>query len=104
MQKISSEEELKAILEKIFSKENSETILDRNTKALFSTMDAIEFTSREEEILKEIILGKSNQEIASMFDLGVSTVRFHRANIFEKAGVHSAAELTAWYLGVKGAI
>lgn len=52
-------------------------------------------TPREREVLNGIVAGHRNKSIAS--DLGISerTVETHRANIMQKSGVHSVAELVA---------
>ncbi|MHC4758553.1 MAG: response regulator transcription factor [Planctomycetota bacterium] len=50
-------------------------------------------TSREREIVRELVLGKTNKLIA--YELGISpkTVDFHRANIMDKLGFESVVEL-----------
>lgn len=52
-------------------------------------------TPREREILNGIVAGHRNKAIA--IDLGISerTVETHRANIMQKSGAHSVAELVA---------
>jgi len=46
-------------------------------------------TSREKEILGEIMLGASNREIATKFFINENTVKHHVHNIFGKLGVSS---------------
>jgi FixJ family two-component response regulator len=60
--------------------------------ALRARFDAL--TSRELEILRHVVAGQINKQIAA--DLGISdrTVKFHRTAITTKLQVHSAAELT----------
>jgi two-component system response regulator DctR len=48
---------------------------------------------REREVLKELIRGHYNKNIADHLGITPRTVEFHRANIFEKMGVVSAIEL-----------
>ena len=55
-------------------------------------------TAREREILRRLISGKTNKEIAREFDLSVHTVDTHRARILQKLKVHSLTELTAYVL------
>src|ERR1700752_2388572 len=50
-------------------------------------------TARELEILRYIVAGKSNKEIASELGLSANTVGVHRANIMDALGIHKTAEL-----------
>lgn len=50
-------------------------------------------TAREREILKLIAEGHTNQEIAEMLVLSLSTVQTHRANMMSKLGLHRPVEL-----------
>ena len=53
-------------------------------------------TPRELEILKHIVAGKSNKEIAADLNLSVNTVAVHRANIMDTLGMHKTAELVVY--------
>lgn len=53
-------------------------------------------TPRELEILKHIVAGKSNKEIAVDLNLSANTVAVHRANIMDTLGIHKAAELVVY--------
>jgi len=53
-----------------------------------------ELTDRQREILKLIIDGKGNKEIADILHVSVKTVEFHRARLMTKLGLRSVAELT----------
>src|SRR5438093_10976166 len=53
-------------------------------------------TPREEEILQQIVAGKSNKEIAADLNLSVNTVAVHRANIMDTLGIHKTAELVVY--------
>jgi DNA-binding NarL/FixJ family response regulator len=53
-------------------------------------------TPRELEILKHIVAGKSNKEIAVDLSLSVNTVAVHRANIMDTLGIHKTAELVVY--------
>lgn len=50
-------------------------------------------TEREMQILKLVIRGKSNKEIAQMLVISPKTVSVHRSNIMEKLGVHNSFDL-----------
>lgn len=52
-----------------------------------------QLSPREREVLAELLQGHYNKNIADKLGITPRTVEFHRANIFEKTGVHSAVEL-----------
>jgi len=71
---------------------------DRQTRAEYDeTLDIrrrIELlTPRENEILRYIITGMLNKQIALKLDIAEKTVKVHRGRIMEKLGVASVAEL-----------
>jgi two-component system NarL family response regulator len=53
-------------------------------------------TSREQTILLELAVGKSNKEVACALDISVRTVETHRKNIKRKLGIASTAGLTRY--------
>jgi DNA-binding NarL/FixJ family response regulator len=53
-------------------------------------------TLREREVLQLIAEGKSNKEIATLFNISVNTVAVHRARIMETLGIHRTAELVLY--------
>jgi NarL family two-component system response regulator LiaR len=53
-------------------------------------------TPREQEVLKLIAQGKTNQEIAEELSISLPTVRTHISNIFNKLGLSSRAEAAAY--------
>lgn len=52
-------------------------------------------TDREQEILKELIKGKTYYAIAHSLNISKDTVRFHIKKIYKKLHVHSQAEAVA---------
>ncbi|MCR4960377.1 MAG: response regulator transcription factor [Lachnospiraceae bacterium] len=52
-----------------------------------------EFTERETAILKELVEGLSNKEIAEKLMIEPSTVKMHISNMLQKTGYHSRLEL-----------
>ena len=52
-----------------------------------------EFTARELEILRELMSGDSNQEIADRLSISVSTLKTHIQNLQEKTGFRNRTEL-----------
>lgn len=53
-------------------------------------------TPRELEVLRHIVAGKSNKEIAAELKLSANTVAVHRANIMDALGIHKTAELVVY--------
>lgn len=53
-------------------------------------------TDREQEVLKLVADGLSNQEIAEKLTISVKTVERHRANIMGKLNLHSRTELVKY--------
>ncbi len=53
-------------------------------------------TEREQEVLKLIADGLSNQEIADRLTISAKTVERHRANIMAKLNLHSRTELVKY--------
>lgn len=53
-------------------------------------------TPRELEILRHIVDGKSNKEIAAELKLSANTIAVHRANIMDSLGIHKTAELVVY--------
>jgi len=55
--------------------------------------DPYHLTRREKELLRMIIDGKNNKEIADMLDKSVRTIETHRFNIMKKMGVTNAIDM-----------
>ena len=53
-------------------------------------------SSREQEVLKYVVLGYFNKEIAEKLHITMATVAFHRNNISEKLGSRSLGHLTIY--------
>jgi two-component system, NarL family, response regulator NreC len=53
-------------------------------------------TDREKEVLQLLAEGRSNKEVASLFNLGLSTVETHRANLMQKLNLHNTAEIVLY--------
>lgn len=60
---------------------------------LASYRDRYGLSAREEEVLKEVLLGKDNQRIASEMNLALSTVKVHVHNILHKTGQANRQDL-----------
>lgn len=75
-----------------------ETVLDRKLSLEEGLKGERDYglTTRELEVLRFIVDGKSNKEIAAELSLSVNTVAAHRANIMDALGIHKTAELVVY--------
>jgi DNA-binding NarL/FixJ family response regulator len=53
-------------------------------------------TDREKEVLQLLAEGRSNKEVATLLDLGLSTVETHRSNLMQKLNLHNTAEIVLY--------
>ena len=53
-------------------------------------------TDREKEVLQLLAEGRSNKEVATLLDVGVSTVETHRGNLMQKLNLHNTAEIVLY--------
>lgn len=56
-------------------------------------------TEREREVMQRVAAGMLNKLIADELHISMRTVEVHRARVFAKLGVGSAAELAGWLAG-----
>ena len=77
-----------------------DTILKKIQKHIKSTDDrnSNSLSDREIDVLKEIVRGHSNKEIADVLNISIHTVMSHRKNIMQKTGIKSQAGLTVYAL------
>ena len=53
-------------------------------------------STRELEVLQQIVAGKSNKEIAMALNLSVNTIAVHRANLMDALQIRNTAELVVY--------
>ncbi len=53
-------------------------------------------TARELEIVRHVVDGRTNREIARLFSISENTVKFHLRGVYEKTGVHNRLELAVF--------
>lgn len=59
---------------------------------------ALEFTKREKEIIRMLVQGLNNRQIAHRLNISFHTVRTHHRNILEKIGKKNTVELVKYAL------
>ena len=66
-----------------------------------ATRDALlsKLTGRESQVLERIVAGRLNKQIADDLGISIKTVEAHRANIMEKMGANTVADLLKVALG-----
>jgi two-component system response regulator TtrR len=79
--------------------------LDQQIFARRSRNDAIshrlkQLTQRESEVMKLVVKGKLNKQIADELNISMKTVEAHRARVMEKMGVRTLAELVKAVMSV----
>jgi FixJ family two-component response regulator len=60
-----------------------------------------ELTPREHEVMRHVVQGKMNKQIAADLDIGERTVKLHRTAVKKKLDVSSTTELTAIWMQVQ---
>ena len=75
---------------------------DKKSKVPIGNAVSTDFTERETEILRELVAGASNNEIADKLCVEASTVKMHISNMLQKTGYKSRLELAvkARHLGI----
>lgn len=53
-------------------------------------------TDREKEVLQLLAEGRSNKEVATLLDVGLSTIETHRSNLMQKLSLHNTAEIVLY--------
>lgn len=71
-----------------------------NAAALERQARLASLSEREREVMQRVAAGKLNKVIADELHIAVRTVEVHRARVFGKLGVKSAAELAGWLAAV----
>ncbi len=85
-------------LTKLCSKENLleavRRALARGTEEQKHRQRFAQLSPRELEVLKHVVRGQLNKQIADDLGINIRTVKLHRTNLTRKLGVQSVAELT----------
>lgn len=96
--KLAPKEELIDAVKRALTRDASE----RAARARLESLRApfAKLTPRELEVLKHVVRGRLNKQIAYDLDIHERTVKLHRTAITTKLGVHSTAELTKLWMEV----
>jgi DNA-binding NarL/FixJ family response regulator len=78
--------------------ESGRNIATSTNRSVGTTGDAAAIlTAREEEVVRLIIVGASNKEIARLLDISVATVKSHVHNLLSKLGLTRRGKVALWY-------
>lgn len=61
--------------------------------------DSSDFTERELQIIRELVLGKSYQAIAEDMELSINTIKGHLKNIYAKTGYNKSIQVVVAAVG-----
>lgn len=93
-----SEEPIISLMERTMT---GEQIYPSSTpKIMFGKIDSSRLTDREQDVLRQMIIGSTNQEIAEKLFLSVPTVKKHIQSMLEKTGFKNRTELAVMARGV----
>jgi two-component system response regulator DctR len=81
-------------IEQALAVEAAMQVQDAKAQERQARLDSL--SEREREIMQRVAAGKLNKVIADELHVAVRTVEVHRARVFAKLGVKSAAELAGW--------
>ena len=97
IQKPFKEEQLVGLVERML--EHAKTTFSEHQ--LSASRDALlsKLTLRESQVLERIVAGRLNKQIADDLGISIKTVEAHRANIMEKLGANTVADLLKIALG-----
>jgi FixJ family two-component response regulator len=96
--KLAPKEELINAVKRALTRDASERAERARLELLRAPFAAL--TPRELEVLKHVVRGRLNKQIASDLGIHERTVKLHRTAITTKLGVHSTAELTKLWMEV----
>jgi FixJ family two-component response regulator len=91
IQKPFKEEQLVQLVERML--ETAREVFAEHQQA--ATREALlsKLTTRESQVLERIVAGRLNKQIADDLGISIKTVEAHRANIMEKLGANTVADL-----------
>ena len=97
IQKPFGPEQLVGLVERLL--EQAQTNFAAHQQAASRNARLAKLTGRETQVLERIVAGRLNKQIADDLSISIKTVEAHRANIMEKLGVGTIADLLKIALG-----
>ncbi len=97
IQKPFNEDQLLALVERMLEK--AKDAFANHQQAASRDALLAKLTSRESQVLERIVAGRLNKQIADDLGISIKTVEAHRANIMEKLGANTVADLLKIALG-----
>lgn len=74
----------------------AEAMQTQNSHAQEQQARLASLTEREREVMLRVASGQLNKQMADGLHVSIRTIEVHRARVFSKLGVRSAAELAGW--------
>mgnify|MGYP001491037466 FL=1 len=97
IQKPFKEEQLVPLVERML--EQARNLFTEHQQAASRDALLAKLTGREAQVLERIVAGRLNKQIADDLGISIKTVEAHRANIMEKLGANTVADLLKIALG-----
>ncbi|MFD1893991.1 response regulator transcription factor [Ottowia beijingensis] len=97
IQKPFKEEQLVPLVERML--EQARALFTEHQQAASRDALLAKLTGREAQVLERIVAGRLNKQIADDLGISIKTVEAHRANIMEKLGANTVADLLKIALG-----
>ena len=97
IQKPFDESALVSVVERML--EHARTAFTDQQQAATREALLAKLTGRESQVLERIVAGRLNKQIADDLGISIKTVEAHRANIMEKMGANTVADLLKVVLG-----
>ncbi len=72
------------------------SLIVNGTRPMTAAVEDPGLTQKEREILKILVLGKTNEEIATSLSISPHTVKTHVYNLYKKLGVNNRVEASNW--------
>jgi len=92
LEKRAPKEALLAAIGRALARDGEARAARTKRRALKERFDSL--TTRELEVLEQVLLGRLNKQIGGDLDISERTVKLHRAKIMTKLGVRSVPALT----------
>ena len=99
IQKPFKEDQLVPLVERML--EQARALFTEHQQAASRDALLAKLTGREAQVLERIVAGRLNKQIADDLGISIKTVEAHRANIMEKLGANTVADLLKIALGQK---